>query len=130
LNGFLSNLEDSAARLFYDELQNGRLMTTKCERCALVFFPPRITCPDCLGGEIKWVQLSGKGTLYAFTQQHQSLAFRKPTVVGIVELDDARGRIFSIIDVAWEEARIGMRLKVDFFDSPFGFKMHKFLPEE
>lgn len=129
MRGFLSNLEDSAARKFYEELQNERLVAAKCKRCELVFFPPRIICPDCLSEEIEWVRLSGKGRLYAFTQQYQSLAYSKPKVVGIVDLEGVHGRIFSIIDAPWEELEIGMPVIVDFFDSPFGFKMHKFVPE-
>ncbi len=129
MSGFLSNLEDSAALRFYDELQNDRFVTTRCKRCALVFFPPRIICPDCLGEKIEWVRLSGRGRLYAFTQQHQSLAHSKPQVVGIVDLEGARGRIFSIIDAPWEELEIGLPVRIDFFESPFGFKMHKFVLE-
>ena len=126
--GYLSELEDGAAERFYEELASHRCVTTRCQRCEYTFFPPRIVCPRCLSSGLAWVELSGRGTLYAFTQQHLAMIFRKPDVVGAVDLDDAEGRVFTLIDAPFEECRIGMPLAVTFFDSPLGMTLHRFAP--
>lgn len=128
--GYLSELEDKAAARFFEELDQGRFMTTSCPECDYTFFPPRSVCPRCMGEGLEWVELSGRGTLYAFTQQHYSMVHGKPEVVGAVDLDDCRGRVFTIIDAPLEELEIGMPVEVSFFPSPFGMKLHRFRPVE
>lgn len=126
--GFLSDLEDSAAKRFFDELAKRRFMTTRCLPCGQTFFPPRLVCPGCMGRELEWVALSGRGTLYAFTQQNYALAHMKPAVVGAVDLEGEVGRIFTLIDAPFEELEIGIPVEVSFFSSPLGGTLHKFLP--
>jgi uncharacterized OB-fold protein len=126
--GYLSELEDSAAVRFYEELREKRLMTTRCPACDHTFFPPRILCPRCLGEELEWVELSGRGTIYAFTQQHGAMFLRKPDVVGAVELEDAVGRVFTLIDAPLNALEIGAAVEVGFFESPTGAILHRFRP--
>jgi uncharacterized OB-fold protein len=127
--GLLSDIEDSAADRFYSELAERRFMTTRCSTCELTFFPPRSLCPDCLGAEVEWVELSGKGSVYAFTQQHYSIIRRKPEVVGAIELEGCSGRMLSLIDAPFEDVRIGMPVRAEFLESPFGMTVVKFVPE-
>jgi uncharacterized OB-fold protein len=127
--GFISELEDSAADRFYSELADGRFMTTRCNACELTFFPPRSLCPACLGAEVEWVELSGKGSVYAFTQQHHAMLYTKPEVVGIIELEGCSGRMFAVIGAGLEDVRIGMPVRADFMESPFGMTLVKFLPD-
>lgn len=126
--GYLSELEDRAAARFYEELAADRFMTTRCPACDYTFFPPRIVCPRCLGEDVEWVELEGRGTLYAFTQQHTSMVHRKPEVVGVVDLEEAEGRVFALIDASFEELDTGIPVELRFFDSPLGIKLFKFKP--
>jgi uncharacterized OB-fold protein len=127
--GLISDLEDSAADRFYSELAAGRFMTTRCSTCETTFFPPRSVCPTCLGAELEWVELSGRGSVYAYTQQHYSMLYRKPEVVGVIELDGCSGRMLALIDAPFDDVHIGMPVRSDFMESPFGMTMVKFVPE-
>lgn len=127
--GLISELEDAAADRFYSELEAGRFTTTRCKACDTAFFPPRSVCPTCLGVELEWVELSGKGTVYAFTQQHYSMIYRKPEVVGIIELDGCSGRILALIDAGLEDVSIGMPVRAQLMESPFGMTLVKFVPQ-
>jgi len=126
--GYLSELEEPAAERFFAELANERFMTTRCPACGITFFPPRTVCPDCLGEELEWVELPGTGTVYAFSQQHHAMYFTKPEVVAVVDLDGSEGRVFTLIDVAFEEAEIEMPVEVTYIASPFGPTVHRFRP--
>lgn len=125
---FLPELEDSAAVRFYNELEAERLMTTRCKECDHTFIPPRVVCPQCLGNNLEWIRLSGRGTLYAFSQQYYAMTHRQPEVVGTVELDEGVGRVFTLIDAPFEELQIGMPVEASFFKSQFGMTLHKFKP--
>jgi len=119
---------DAASRRFYEELKNHRFMTTRCKICRKTFFYPRVFCPFCLSQEIEWVNLSGKGKLYAFTQQEKALRFMKPDVVGIVELEGCIGRIFTKIEAPFDDLTIGMDVEVSFLKLSEDLTLHKFRP--
>lgn len=126
--GYLSELENSAAELFYSNLEDGRFTTTRCPECDHTFFPPRTVCPRCLGAGVEWVELPGEGTIYAFTQQHAAMLHTKPEVVGAIELDGCTGRVFALIDSPFEELRIGMHLELELFRSPLGMTLYRLRP--
>jgi uncharacterized OB-fold protein len=99
-----------AAREYYRRLEGGSLSTTRCEGCERLFFPPRERCPGC-GGPVAWQELSGRGSIYAFTQQERGLRFTTPDVIGIVELEEGV-RVFGLFDDAFDRLAIGASVDV------------------
>jgi len=49
--------------MWYDYLDEGKLMGLKCKRCGTVHFPPFPICRDCSGVEMEWVEVSGYATV-------------------------------------------------------------------
>jgi uncharacterized OB-fold protein len=99
-----------AAREYYGRLGKGDLSTTWCAGCAAWSFPPRERCSRC-GGEVEWRTLSGRGTVYAFTQQERGLRFTAPEVIGIVELEEGV-RVFGLLEEQFDQLAIGMPVDV------------------
>jgi len=118
---------DRAVVKFFDELKNHRFMTTKCKSCSRMSFPPRIVCPNCFSEDLEWVELSGKGRLYAFTQQDMGLRFTKPDVIGVVELAEGVGKILTRIDADFEDLKIGQDVEISFLDEE-DMAFHQFRP--
>jgi uncharacterized OB-fold protein len=107
---------DAAAREFYRRLsQDGRLATTRCERCARTSFPPRTVCSTC-GGPLAWIELPHRGRLYAFTSQETALRFRAPAVLALAELGDVV--VPGIAAAAHSELRIGQEVWVQPLPEP------------
>jgi uncharacterized OB-fold protein len=100
----------ATAREFYARLERGELATTRCRTCGELRFPPRSRCPAC-GGETRWDPLSGRGRVYAFTQQERGLAFTAPDVIGIVELDEGV-RVFGVFEQALDQLAVGAAVEV------------------
>ncbi len=76
---------------FWDGLLEKRFMTTICEDCSHMTFPPKPVCPACWSQKVKWVELKGTGVLRSFTEISVApLAFAKevPYVVGLIDLDE------------------------------------------
>ena len=119
---------DSAAKKFYELLKQHKFYSTKCADCGKVFFHPRSFCPGCGNENIVWVELSGKGKLYAFTWQEKATRFLKPDVIGVVEAEEGF-RLVTKINAPFEKLRIGMDMKVDFVDVSKEFTLHAFTPD-
>jgi uncharacterized OB-fold protein len=123
----VSEYGDDAVREFYRCLKNREFRTTRCTACEEVALPPRMFCPSCFGTDIEWIDLSRRGTLFAFTQQERSLRFGKPDVIGVVELPEA-GRLLTRIDAQYEDLAIGMEVELDFLDVSENQTLHQFRP--
>lgn len=116
---------DVAAKTFYKNLKEHKFTTSSCKSCQKIIFPPRNFCPYCQSDEIEWIELSGRGKLYAFTQQERATRFMKPEVIGIVELEEGF-LLVSHIAEKFEDLKIGDELRVSFLDVSDDFTLHKF----
>jgi uncharacterized OB-fold protein len=96
---------------FYDALAAGRLVTTRCDGCGHVAWPPRGCCPECASDRYTWVELPSEGRVHGFTVQDAGLpaGFTGTRVFAIVKVDNHR--IFSvIIDTDPSTVSIGQRV--------------------
>lgn len=76
-------------RRFWQALETGQFLCTRCRECARASFPPRPFCPHCWSEDVEWVALSGRGTIYSLTRVHAAPALFSalaPYHVGIVDL--------------------------------------------
>ncbi|MCI4323091.1 MAG: Zn-ribbon domain-containing OB-fold protein [Thermoplasmata archaeon] len=97
---------------FFDNLRAGRFTTTRCRKDGTLLWPPRVSCPECHGDDLDWVDLPPNGHVYAFSAvllgAPLGMESEVPFVVGLVDLDGAPLRLFGRIDGGrWETLRIG-----------------------
>ncbi len=74
---------------FWEALAKGVLVSTSCDDCAHITFPPKPICPNCWSSKVRWKELQGTGTLYSWTRVHAPPeAFEKesPYALAIVDL--------------------------------------------
>ena len=109
---------------FYNLLNDGQMMGSKCLSCGEVFLPPRPICSKCLQAEMEWVEIEGKGTLSAFTIIHiaptamieAGYGREKPYCSGIVQLDGGPAISAQILGVDVDDPtsiKIGTRLELE-----------------
>jgi len=67
---------------FFETAAAGKLMLQRCDACSAIVYYPRLRCPACLSANLSWVDVSGEGTLYAYT----TLKGIDDALVGIIEL--------------------------------------------
>ena len=102
---------------FWEALRQGRFITTRCGKCAAISFPPRMLCPACFSDQREWVELSGRGVIYAFTRNRiVARAFIKeaPFVTAMVDLEEGPRILTRIENAAYEELKIGQAVKIGF----------------
>lgn len=52
---------------WYDYLNEGRLMSLRCEHCGAVAFPPVPVCNKCGKHNMEWAEISGEARLMSYT---------------------------------------------------------------
>ncbi len=108
---------DDHNRPFWTGGADGKLMITRCTQCDLWVSPPAADCPHC-GGALEAQPVSGRGTVFTYTVNHQPFnpGVPLPYVIAIVELDEQQDlRIASnIVDCEPDSVDIGMRVEVRF----------------
>ena len=104
---------------FWQGLDEGVLRTSKCRGCSHMTFPPKPICPECWKSDVDWVDLSGRGTLYSFTEVSAApatFADEAPYVLCLVDLDEGI-RCLSRINERWEDLTPDMRVRLEIRDS-------------
>ena len=99
---------------FVSQLEQGKIMGTKCKTCGLQFFPPRADCYQCLSSDMEWFEVSGTGKLLSYSKlKYGPVGFEGDLPYCIAVLDYGGHKIFGRIDKEIEdsEIKIGMDMK-------------------
>ncbi len=106
-----------APRYWREIPQRYRYEGVKCKKCGKVCFPTRIVCPQCQHREFDKVVVSTAGTLETFTVIRvapSQFVDQAPYPIGIVNLGDDVKVLCQVADVAPEDLKVGMKLKLEF----------------
>ncbi len=120
-------------RPFWEACDDGRLLMQKCENgaCGRFVFYPRVCCPHCGGGELKWVGVSGRGKIETYTKvyrpQHEAFQHDVPIYFIAVRLDEGP-LMYSRLEPKpqSEDSLIGAPVKVVFSAPESGHRLPYF----
>ena len=115
---------------FFLELENRRLMGTRCPRCGTVWMPPRATCGNDLD-ITHWTELPGRGTLAVASLSAYTLTTgggESELVLGYVALDGADTLLLQQIRNYGSPDRLeeGLAVKAVWADGPVSHPMEAF----
>ena len=97
--------------------QTYRLEAGRCTKCGKVFFPPRLVCSRCHGRQFEPFNMKRTGKVVTHTvirTPSDEFSGEAPFAVGIVQMDDGARLTTQIVDVPFEEIKIGMPVKLEF----------------
>ena len=122
---------DAATAPYWEAASRHELMLPCCDGCGLVFFPPRELCPVCWGRELSWHSMSGRGTVWTFTEVHVAFyddtwAADVPYVVAVVELDEGPHLLANIIEPDVATLSVGDQVEAVFEDRAEGVALPMF----
>jgi scaffold protein (connect acetoacetyl-CoA thiolase and HMG-CoA synthase) len=104
-------------KYFREIPQRYRLEAGKCSKCGMIYFPPRLVCPECKSKQFELIKLNPEGKLLTYTiirVASDKFSIQAPYAVGIVELKDGVKLTTQIADVDFDKIKIGMKLKLVF----------------
>jgi uncharacterized protein len=125
---------DSDTREYWNRAQAHELRAQRCSNCGRLRWPPQGFCPRCYSWEFSWTELRRTGTVESYVVVHQSIpAFAQdvPYTVARVIIDDTDERVMltsSLIEVPWEQVKVGMRVEVVFDDVTPDVTLPRFRP--
>jgi len=110
---------------FQKYLNEEKLMGSQCMKCNTLYTPPRPICEKCYSTNMKWVEMTGKGQLTAFTcisigppaMIAEGYGRKNPYISGVVELEEGTrvdARIVEIDGTKPEDIKIGTPLTVEY----------------
>lgn len=81
---------DAATQEWWDATRERRLLVQRCQTCGHHQHYPRGICTSCHGTSLGYVEASGRGTIYSFSEvmRPPHPAFEPPYVVALVRLDE------------------------------------------
>lgn len=99
---------------YFQGLDAGRAIATRCPTCARTWFPPRLSCPE-HGAATVWTDLSGKGRIVSVSIADSTLPFGAETARRaflMVALDGAENLAFGRFAGAPDAARAGLKVRL------------------
>lgn len=57
---------ERVVKKWYDSLEEGKILATKCTHCGVCEFPPLYSCNTCGAHDMEWIEISGDATLESF----------------------------------------------------------------
>ena len=58
---------DFTISTYKQNISEGKLVAGRCDKCDVLYLPPRPVCPQCHGTDMGWQELSGKGKVVGYT---------------------------------------------------------------
>jgi uncharacterized OB-fold protein len=108
---------EEPSEFFWTSGADGCLRFLRCSGCSYFVHPPAPYCPSCGGRDCAPAVVSGRGTVYSFTVNHQPWdGSPDPYIIAVVEMDEQPGLrlMTNVIDIATDDIRIGMPVEVAF----------------
>lgn len=103
---------------FWRSGADGQLRMQRCGSCRRWQHPPNPVCSQCLSREVDFEAVSGYGTVYSATINHQPWLphLIEPYAVIVVELDEQSGLRFvsRMVAMPVDQVAVGMRVRVVF----------------
>lgn len=98
---------------FFEALHNHKLITTRCNQCQSLLWPPRTLCPQCATDQLEWVELQGQAELLDFVAQEVGVppGFAVPLVIGRIRLTEGIEMLIRIESQRPDTLVIGQQIE-------------------
>lgn len=99
---------------FFEYLNKGKIIGTKCPKCGTLFFPPQDDCTKCKISGLNIVELSGEGELLTYTMitvKPLSFFHYPDYIVGIARLKEGIN-VLAWINEDLKDVKVGMKVKL------------------
>lgn len=111
-------IPDPSTVHFWQAASEGRLELPHCVDCDRLHYYPRAICPHCGSENLRWKQISGRGTVYSWTISRRpagpGFADLCPYVVALVDLEEGPRMLSNVRTDDFDGLAIGMPVIVAF----------------
>jgi hypothetical protein len=119
-------------RRYWEAAKEHKLVIQRCRACNSYVFYPKLYCVACFSDELEWVEASGKGKVYSYTEMMNSpvSSFEEdlPFVIAIIELEEGVRMLSHVVNCDPGDLTCDMDVEVVFEDIDHEFALPKFQP--
>jgi len=122
----------SKTKKFWEGIEKGDVLATRCSGCGVLLFPPVADCPKCGSSDMKWVKLDGRGEVEAFTHvivKPTSFQKHAPYTIVIAKLVDGVNVLAWLRDDDEAEVEVGMKVRLTVGTTPEDETTYWFVPD-
>ena len=105
-------------KAFWQGAKQNKLLIQQCDSCNTKIFFPKKICPECWSEHLKWIEASGRGTVYTFSVMMDMVEPQftpdLPYVIAMVDLDEGIRMSTRIVNCDPDDVKIGMAVEVLF----------------
>ena len=105
---------------YFSLLQQGRFALQYSETTGEYVHYPRVVAPRTGATDLKWVDASGKGTVYATTVLRRPPKYGGDYNVALIELEEGPRMLARVIGITPDEVKIGMAVQASIEAVDFG----------
>jgi uncharacterized protein len=126
--------DDPLTAFFWEGARNHELRIQRCQQCGTYIHLPRPICRNCQSFDLAGEPVSGRATLYSFTETfkafHPFFVDRVPYIVATVALEEQAGLhlLSNLVGIEEVDVHIGMPVVVDFEELAAGYVIPVFRP--
>ncbi len=95
-------------QLYQQALAQGRFLIQQCKDCGKHVFYPRLLCKHCGSAVLKWVEPTGRATVYSTSIVRQKPENGGDYNVALIELEEGPRLLSRVMDVDPDKVKIGM----------------------
>jgi len=99
---------DIPLQQYREALARGQFRIQQCRDCGKYVFEPRVACPHCGSGELRWTEPSGHGVVCSTSVLVQGLRNDDPHPLVLVELDEGPQMAGRVLDVDADKLEPGL----------------------
>ncbi len=111
---------------FFDAAEQGKFLIKRCTACGEAHWYPRTICPFCHSDQTVWEESPGEGVVYSFSIMRKSPT--GPYALAYVTLNEGPNVLTNIVDIAPDDLKIGMAVKVKLQPTEGGPPVPVFVP--
>ena len=119
-------------RPFWEAARDHRFILPRCRDCSHVWFPPYLSCTQCMSPDREWFEASGRGTVWGYTIMEQPYVpgYRDelPYNVVLVELEEGPMVYSNLVGVPNDEIRPDIPVEALFDDVTDEVTLIRFRP--
>ncbi len=120
---------------FWEACKEHELRAQRCSACGRYRWPPQGACPACYSWGGEWVKLPETGKVASFVVVHYVslpvFAEDVPYTVAQITIDGTDEHVMltsNVIDIPWEEVKVGMAVRLVWDDVTPEVTLPKFRP--
>lgn len=118
---------------YWEAARRHRLVVQR-SACGRLSHPPVASCPACHDSRFTWEQMSGDGTVHAFTWVNHSVhpvsAGHTPYILVLVELSEGPRILTNLRHCAVQDVHVGLPVRVLFEDVTDTITLPQFAPRD